>query len=88
MKDHTASKYSHINQKVASFWGFDGWQVRYHSPIKNGKIWIVTDAVTDHWDLVKWDGNEWTSERGLDLNWTHCKPLSISNDIFKRTTIS
>jgi len=49
----------------------------HHAPCKNGQIWIVTDHKRDVWDLVKWSNQEWTSERGIEINMTHCKLLSI-----------
>ncbi len=49
----------------------------HHAPCKNGRLWIVTDNRRDVWDLVKWDRGEWVSERGIEMNMTHCKLLSI-----------
>lgn len=62
---------------VGSLWGEDGWSVMPHAPCKNGRIWIVTDCKRGVWDLVKWDRDEWTSERGIEMCMTHCKLLSI-----------
>jgi hypothetical protein len=80
-KPSTAEKVSGkgvaVHRLVSSLWGLDGWSVMHHAPCKNGRIWIVTDCKRDVWDLVKWDRNEWTSERGIEMNMTHCKPLSI-----------
>ena len=66
-----------VHRLVSSLWGLNGWSEMHHAPCKDGKIWIVTDCKRDVWDLVKWDMGEWTSERGIEMCMTHCKPLSI-----------
>ena len=66
-----------LDALVSSVWGSTGWRVMHHAPCKNGKIWIVTDCTRNVWDLVKWESEEWTSERGIEMNMTHCKLLSI-----------
>jgi hypothetical protein len=69
-----------VHKSTRAIWGELGWAFLHHSPCKNGRIWIIADPKSDKWDLVRWDQDEWDSQRGVDFSKVLrpiCKPLSI-----------
>lgn len=69
-----------VPKLTRQIWGHLNWQFSDQADMKNGRIWIIADPKSDKWDLVRWDQDEWDSQRGLDFDKVLrpiCKPLSI-----------